>query len=254
MIVVTPAERILLGLGIRGPKDIDLEAIAWSLGAAVEYEPLDGCEALIVGSSRKAVILVNSESREERQRFLVAHEIGHWHHHRGKLLYCSGKDIGNPVNGPLNPERQADDFASDLILPNYMLIPLFTRMRRVVLSSAREISCEFAVSVTASLIRMVRSNCFPIMVVCHNKTGKRWGWAAPMVPGWWRLRPDLDRESFAHGMLYAGAPEEKFPRKIGADAWFDFRGCDRYEVEEQSFRVVREEIITILTIPSEGLS
>jgi hypothetical protein len=25
------------------------------------------------------------------------------------------------------------------------------------------------------------------------------------------------------------------PRKIGADAWFDFRNCDRFEVEEQSF-------------------
>ena len=109
-IVLSPAERILLSYGIKEPKDIDLEAIAWDMGAAVEYEPLEGCEALIIGSDRKAVILVNSESREERQCFSIGHEIGHWHHHRGQVLFCGNEDIGNPGHGPLNPERQADDF------------------------------------------------------------------------------------------------------------------------------------------------
>lgn len=33
------------------------------------------------------------------------------------------------------------------------------------------------------------------------------------------------------------ARDEGFPRKIGADAWFDTRGADRYEITEQSFRV-----------------
>ncbi len=52
MDIVTPAEKILLSLGIKSPKDIDLETIAWTLGAAVQYEPLDGCEALIIGSDQ----------------------------------------------------------------------------------------------------------------------------------------------------------------------------------------------------------
>src|SRR3954449_6498714 len=104
MTAVTPAERILIGLAIQSPSDIDLEAIAWSLGAAVDYRPLQGCEALIVGSEKRAVIVVNSGSRPERQRFSVGHEIGHWHHHRGRQLFCGPKDIGNPRNSPLNPE------------------------------------------------------------------------------------------------------------------------------------------------------
>lgn len=74
-----------------------------------------------------------------------------------------------------------------------------------------------------------------------------------MVPGWWRLQSDLDSESFAHGVLFSGASEEKWPRKIGADAWFDFKGCSRYEVEEQSFWVARDEILTVLTILDNGL-
>ena len=230
------------------------EAIAWTRGATIQCAPLEGCEALIVGSSKKAVILVNSNSREERQRFSIAHEIGHWHHHRGRVLLCTANDIGNPGHSALDPEHQADDFASDLILPNYMVLPLFARIRRVALGSVREIANEFKASMTATLIRMVRSNSFPIIVVSHDKTGRLWGWPSKMVPGWWRLRADLDQESFAYGLLFSAASEEKWPRKIGADAWFDFKGCDRYEVEEQSFWVARDQIITILTIPDKGLA
>jgi Zn-dependent peptidase ImmA (M78 family) len=82
---VTAAEQILLELGITQPSEIDLEAIAASRKAFIRYEPLDRCEAMIVGN-KKAIIIVNSRSRPERQRFSVAHEIGHWHHHRGKVL------------------------------------------------------------------------------------------------------------------------------------------------------------------------
>src|SRR5262249_16553703 len=154
------------------------------------------------GSSSKAVIVVNSESRAQRQRFSVAHEIGHWHHHRGKVLFCSANDIGNPKPGPLDPERQANTFASDLILPNYMVMPRIAQMGRVLLAGVREIAAEFNVSLTATLIRIARSKRFPIVIVCHGATGKRWSWASDMVPSWWRLRSDLDPESFAYGMLF----------------------------------------------------
>ena len=79
MTAVTAAERILLALGVSDPTEIDLEAIAWSRGALVEYRPLDGCDATIVGSARKAVIAVNSRSSPERRRFSIGHELGHWH-------------------------------------------------------------------------------------------------------------------------------------------------------------------------------
>ena len=57
---------------------------------------LDGCDATIVGSARKAVIAVNSRSSPERRRFSIGHELGHWHHHRGRILFCGSKDVENP--------------------------------------------------------------------------------------------------------------------------------------------------------------
>ena len=136
---MTVAERILQSLGITDPQEIDLEAIAWTQGALVNYRPLDGCEARILGSARRAVISVNSRSPERRRRFSLAHELGHWHHHRGRVLFCGKDDIGNFANDALNPERHADTFASDLILPNYLLIPRIQTLKRVTLAAAREV-------------------------------------------------------------------------------------------------------------------
>ncbi|MDP2374404.1 ImmA/IrrE family metallo-endopeptidase [Reyranella sp.] len=248
MIALTPAERLLLSLGIASPKEIDLEAIAWHLGAVVKYRPLDGCEALIVGLQKRAVISVNSRSLRVRQRFSIGHEIGHWHFHRGQILLCSSKDVENP-GSPLNPERQADDFASDLILPGYMLRPVLQKERRVTLSFARDVGNAFDASVTATLLKIVKSNQFPLVVACYSAAGRRWWARADMVPGWWFPKRDLDDQTFAHELLSGRSSEDRFPRKIGADAWFDFRQCDRFEVQEQSMSLPNGEVLSVLTIP-----
>jgi hypothetical protein len=59
---VTPAERLLQELGVTEPGEIDLEAIAFHLGAHVRYRTLDGCEARIIGSNDTAIITVNERS------------------------------------------------------------------------------------------------------------------------------------------------------------------------------------------------
>ena len=50
---LAPAERLLKELGVTDPKEIDLEAVAWTLGARVKYRPLDGCEACITGDTER---------------------------------------------------------------------------------------------------------------------------------------------------------------------------------------------------------
>jgi Zn-dependent peptidase ImmA (M78 family) len=251
---VTPAERMLMDLGITEPKDIDLDAIAWTRGAIVNYRPIDRCEATIVGSTRRAVISINSRSMPERRRFSLAHELGHWHHHRGRVLFCGKNDVCNFANDALNPERQADAFASDLILPTYMVDPRLRKMKRLTLSAARELADEFCTSLTATLFKMTGLNRFPMMIVCHNKERRRWFEPSKMIQPWWRPVKTLDRQTFAADMLFNGAAEQNFPRKMPADAWFDFKGCDRFEVEEQSFLLPNEEIMTVLKLPDEAIA
>lgn len=248
-----PAERILLDLGIKSPQDIDLEAIAWTLGAAVNYQPLDNCEALIVGGRQRAIITVNARAIPVRQRFSIAHEIGHLHYHRGRILFCGEKDVGNPDHSMTDPETQADQFASDLILPNFLFKPRIAKMKRLSLGGIREISSEFDVSDTATLLKLVNSDEFPILAVCHNRTGRRWFRRAPMIPSWWFPRSELDSESFAFEMLFGGVSESRFPRKIGADAWFEFHGVSRFEIQEQSFPLPNREVLTLLILPDEAV-
>lgn len=74
-----------------------------------------------------------------------------------------------------------------------------------------------------------------------------------MIAGWWFPREDLDHESFAFDVLFAGASESSYPQKVGADAWFGFRGVDRFEVQEQSFQLPNDEVLTLLILPDEAL-
>jgi hypothetical protein len=154
----------------------------------------------------------------------------------------------------LNPERQADTFASDLILPNYLLIPRIQKLKRVTLAAARAVSDEFCASLTATLLKMTLSNQFPIVIACYNKTKRRWFERALMIQPWWLPLQALNRQTFAADMLFNDAAEENFPRKMPADAWFDFKGSDRFEVAEQSFLLPGEEILTVLSLPDAAIA
>jgi Zn-dependent peptidase ImmA (M78 family) len=201
-------------------EDIDLEAIAWHLGAVVKYRHMDSADGTIVGSLSRAVIAINSSSIPTRQRFSLAHELGHWHHHRGRVLFCGPADIGNFVGGPLDPERQADAFASDLILPGYLVRPKISKLKKISLNHARELAEEFRASLTATLIKILNDNQFPILLVCHGKDRRLWFRRSSIIPEWWFPRDDLDVDTFAFEILHGRADEDAFARKIPAGAWF----------------------------------
>ena len=249
----TPAELILKRLGISEPKEIDLEAIAWDMGARVRYRPLDGCEARIVGSADRAIITVNSRSNPRRQRFSIGHELGHWHHDRGRVLLCQAEDIGRASIGTLHPERVADRFASSLLLPAYIFRPIARAYPKADFQTVSAIADTFDASRTATAIRLVENRHFVACLVCHGLRGRKWFTRSPEVPDRWFPREDLAAESFAFEILNGSAAEDRFPRKIGADAWFDRWDADRYEVFEQTIRTGEGEILTLVRIDDEAM-
>jgi hypothetical protein len=91
-------------------------------------------------------------------------------------------------------------------------------------------------------------NRFPMVIVCHDKEKRRWFERAKMIQPWWVPAKQLDRQTFAAEMLFKGAAEQNFPRKMPADAWFDVRRGEDLQVEEQSFLLPNEEILTILNL------
>jgi hypothetical protein len=253
VIADTPAELILKALGITDPAEIDLEAIAWDRGARIRYRPLDGCEARIIGTSDRAIITVNSRSPRRRRRFSVAHELGHWHYHRGRMLMCSADDIGRAAAGDLSPERVADRFASRLLMPEYLFQPIARGYPKVDFRTIREIADKFDTSITATAIRLVEGNCLLACLVCHGREGRKWFTRSPEVPARWFPSRDLSADSFAFEVLFRGGKEQAFPRKVDADAWFDRRDADKYEVCEQTIKTGDDEILSIILIEDEDM-
>jgi hypothetical protein len=98
------AAELLSELSIAAPP-IDVEAICNQLGLRVERRALGD----VSGELRDGRVIVNSAHHPVRQRFTIAHEIGH---HR---LHTRHGDPGSEA------ERQADAFAGALLVPPGML-------------------------------------------------------------------------------------------------------------------------------------
>ncbi len=252
MTSLSPAERVLHNLGITDPREIDLEAIAWHLGVRIKRCDLDGCEARIIGHHDRAIIRVSSSSRPHRQRFSIGHELGHWRHHRGRLLVCRSEDIGNHKPGTPEIERVADAYAADLLLPRYLFIPISRQHAKLSFRMVRELGDLFDASLTATAIRLVESRHSPAVLVCHGPDGRKWFTRSPDVPERWFPRDELDPESFAFDLLFGGQ-EQAYPRLIGADAWFDRNEAQRYELREDSVRTADDEILTLLMLTEDGM-
>jgi hypothetical protein len=243
---LTSAERLLQQLGITDPGEIDLEAIAFHLGARVKFRRLEGCEARIIGCNDVAIITISDRCSCRRQRFSLAHEIGHWTHHKGRTLVCRVEE--SLPQSRMSPERVANDFAADLLMPSYIFGPVARSFRKLNFKTVSEVAEVFDASLTATAIRLVESGHAPALLVCHGLTGRKWFTRGPDVPSRWYPRLDLDAQSFAFEALHSTKPDYPAPQKIGADAWFDRPEAERYEVQEQTIRTRDGEVLTLVII------
>lgn len=117
------AQSLLERLQVHGPF-VDVEDIAHRCGATVTRERFRrDLSGMLVrdDDGHGALIGVNSTHHPRRQRFTVAHEIGHLQLHKGrKLTVDSGlrvdyrDDGGNPT---IPEERDANAFAAALLMP-----------------------------------------------------------------------------------------------------------------------------------------
>jgi hypothetical protein len=149
MIGFTPAERVLQELGISEPTEIDLEAIAFHLGARVRFRRLEGCEARIIGCNDSAIITIHNDCSPTRKRFSLAHEIGHWTHHRGQTLVCR-VDEWRPQDR-MSPERVANTFAADLLMPKYLFEPIAGAFPKLNFKTIADIAAIFRTSLDESI-------------------------------------------------------------------------------------------------------
>ena len=150
-------------------------------------------------------------------------------------------------------ERVADRFAADLMMPHYLFKPAAQLKKRLTFNAVIELADMFSASISATAIRLIEADIFPALAICHGPHGRKWFARAPMVPRRWFPQQILDSESYAFDVQFGNRECTPSPTKIGADAWFDRRESERYELLEQTICTGADETISLLTITDERM-
>lgn len=116
------AQKVLAEVGIY-QLPISVDRIAEQLGASITYEPFEGnVSAMLYRDERRTVIGVNSKHPCRRQRFSIAHEIGHLRLHPGRpvildhLVRVNFRDERSSLATD-QEEIAANAFAAELLMP-----------------------------------------------------------------------------------------------------------------------------------------
>jgi hypothetical protein len=154
------AEQLLAEFGFTDPP-INVEEIAMGLGAHIERRPHSPeISGLLYrdpdADGERIVIGVNDDDAPVRQRFTIAHELGHLRLGHNEQLFVD-HDLRVNLRAPKleghggNDERQANSFAAALLMPEQMVRRVATE-----LSEGRRPSDETLVSLVADHFEVSR--------------------------------------------------------------------------------------------------
>lgn len=122
---------------------VNVHAIASRLDAHVREVPHEGSiSGMLYRDGRQIIIGVNQNDPPTRQRFTVAHEIGHLTLHRGRPMILDHKvheEIQVSMRDTTLPssreEVQANAFAAELLMPEAVLRDALTKTPKRLLQS-----------------------------------------------------------------------------------------------------------------------
>jgi Zn-dependent peptidase ImmA (M78 family) len=106
---------------------VAVDEIAVGLGAQLKYEPFDGNDdmsGMLFRDGEIIVIGINSAHSKTRQRFTIAHEIGHLVLHKGDLFVDRTVRLNRDGKSSLaidDREIEANGFAAELLMPETLV-------------------------------------------------------------------------------------------------------------------------------------
>jgi len=243
------AEALIADLGINSPDELDVEAIAFDSQVDVVYEAMTGCEASLVGYRDRAIATINPCGVRGRERFSVAHELGHWHLHRGRSFRCRVDDPSANLSSERTLEKEADSFAAHLLMPRSLFTPMVASFGKPTFQQLTHVAGIFETSIMATALRLVNINTLPVIVACYDSEGRRWAMPDQDIPKRWRLKEKLDEDSFTYDLLNYGK-ECIGLSKQPADVWFENNDAAEYEVQEQCLSSTTGSALVLLYLES----
>lgn len=241
-------ELLLWGHGVRKPEHIDLEAIANARGAHVVYRRLDGCAARLVASDNGAVISVAVDDNLGRQRFSLGHELAHCMQDAQRTSFkCSSTDIGPQNAEAKSVEADANSFASQLILPDYLVWP-WVADRKPSLDLANAMGGDFRASLTASALKLLQRTKVPSAITCHDQRRLKWSRRSRDFSSDFYILNELHQDTIAFEMAFGAAKGLSRPKRESASRWISGPGAYRMEVWSQSIKLPEGSVLTMLSV------
>lgn len=145
--------KALNAVGCKNPP-VPVEEIAKKFGLTVfEFDFPNNISGVL--KTQEKVIGVNKNHHSIRRRFSVAHELGHFllGHEPGR----DGKIIDDDSEKPISFEREANLFASFLLMPSEWIKKRW-KEKKINEQTIKELSNEFNVSAQALTIRILELN------------------------------------------------------------------------------------------------
>lgn len=154
---------------------VDVDAIATHLGIEVQKDVVDeDMSGFLFRDTRenRAIIGVNGAHAQTRQRFTVAHELGHFLLHAGEPVHIDRTNVAFRVNhrdarssmGTDDTEREANLFAAELLMPSRFLERDLRNRDLDLLNDAvvQDLATQYGVSSQALSFRLVNLGYVPI--------------------------------------------------------------------------------------------
>lgn len=140
----------------------DPENLAKKIGLRVAYEKLDNeVSGVLVLQESKPMIFVNSEQHSNRQRFTIAHELGHYLLHKQEQVHVDNdftvvyRDSKSSTGEDLH-EIEANQFAAELLMPEKCVEQYLAenKIKVITETTIAEMADFFGVSLQAMSIRL----------------------------------------------------------------------------------------------------
>ncbi len=150
---------------------LDLDVLAEAVGiSSIDYHDTQAFEGVLAANPEKShgVITVNANSIPTRQRFTIAHEIGHYliPNHDGKIE-CSNTDLQafHSADAGLKIEAEANNFAAELLMPESDYVSQIKRNEGIWLEEVQAFSDHYHTSFEATINRYIDICTDPVAVV-----------------------------------------------------------------------------------------
>jgi hypothetical protein len=200
----------------------NLLRLAPQLGLEIREVPADGFDGALIRAREVpvGVIVIRKSIRETgRKNFTLAHEIGHFllPGHDQADLVCTKSDIGNWGGGYKEVEREADEFAAELLMPA-------TLVQRIIGSSAPSLELiqrtahRFHTSLSAAAWRYCDLAKEPCAVVWSKEGRIDWSKRSETFPLSLRKGNPLPEGTFAR-RAFAGLPIPKPLQHVAFSLW-----------------------------------